>query len=216
MAETTEELAYRLRTSIEAHPMAPPTPYGVISWLKRELEKEGLEVSVNTVHKWYHGASRPRPDNIRILAKVLKVDELWLAMGKKPDLAMTKSEPGAISASAANLLLAGIIEAEGGKATFITNGDAALSVNIQGEAREVVAVLGQKSEDSKDVSFIVPEPTKGRDVIGLVQADPGKYTVAFNLTNLTNTPRENFGGFSVVKIAKADVVPISKMQNFAA
>jgi hypothetical protein len=64
--KTTEDFAYGLNQSVAAHPLAPPTSFGRVTWLKRQLQAySGETISLNTVHRWLTGASRPREDRIR-------------------------------------------------------------------------------------------------------------------------------------------------------
>ncbi len=70
--KTAIEFGERLSQAVEAYPSAPTTAHGRLSWLQRELKKHGgVKVSVNMVHTWMHGLSRPRDDNLRALARLL-------------------------------------------------------------------------------------------------------------------------------------------------
>jgi len=84
--QTTCEFGRRLQQALDASPHVVPMSHGRLSWLKREREKIGVSVSVsvNTLHKWVHGVSRPREDTIRALARLLRVDDIWLAPGQTP------------------------------------------------------------------------------------------------------------------------------------
>jgi len=196
--ETTQEFSFRLTQAVEASPLAPPTPHGRLSWLQRELERGGTKVSVNTVHKWCHGLSRPREDKIRALAKTLKVDEVWLALGRKPVDAHRQSDANMSKAKGAVLLLAGLIEVHGGKVTFPANSESTphLWANINGEQFGVIAVTPQ-GQDGAKVSFIVPEPVGPHRVLAVVNT--GK-SLSATLFDLTDVPRQSLGGFSVVTL----------------
>ena len=129
--ETTEEFAHRFGRAVEGHPLAPPTPHGRQRWVLEKLENEaGLTVSPNTMSKWFHGTARPRPDNIRKIARVLKVDEVWLAMGQKPADQMSATMGQAESAKGAVLLVAGLVEMAGGRVTFGAKNDKAADLQI--------------------------------------------------------------------------------------
>lgn len=65
-----------------------------------------------------HGLSRPREDNVRALAKLLQVDEVWLTLGRKPSASAEQVAAEATRASGAVLLVAGLIEVNGGRVTF--------------------------------------------------------------------------------------------------
>ncbi|MDF0602895.1 hypothetical protein P1J78_19305 [Psychromarinibacter sp. C21-152] len=195
---TTEEFGLRLTQALEASPHAPPTPHGRLSWLKRELEKHGTKVSVNTVHKWCHGASRPREDNVRALSRLLKVDEVWLALGRKPVESPKHSADSAAKAKGAVLMLAGLIEVAGGRVTFPSEGEGTphLWANLNSEQFGVIVVTPQSREGSQ-VSFVVPEPVGPHKVLAVV-SEPGSMQV--QVVDLTDVQRQSFGGFSVVSL----------------
>ena len=78
----------------------------------------GLRVSPNTMSKWFSGQARPRPDNIRKIAQVLSIDEVWLSMGKKPAEFRETDCSHAGNAWGVVLLVGGLIEMAGGRVTF--------------------------------------------------------------------------------------------------
>lgn len=201
--DTTAEFSHRLVQAMEGHPRAPM--YGHQAWLRNLLKEAGLEVSANSVHKWARGTARPRRDAVRVLARVLAVDEVWLAMGsKKVDDTDLKEQAG--SRSAATLLLAGLIELSGGKVAFPAPTDEGVSLwaNIGSARIGIVAVVPQAK--GKLLSFIVPDPIgDNRLVAVLVDAhSPGACdaTRCVDLLDLTDLPRKDLGGFSVVQVER--------------
>ena len=194
--ETTKEFAFRLNQALDGSLLAPTESYGRLTWLKRELEaRTGLAVSVNTVHKWVHGMSRPREDNIRQIANVLKVDSLWLSMGHMPDMATARpARESAAQAQGATLLAAGLIEMSGGRVTFEAE-RATLHVNLSGKQFDLLAVAPQAG--SGPLAFIVPEPIGAALVLGVLLAK-SRAGVAVKLLDLTTAKRQRLGGFSVV------------------
>lgn len=78
----TRERAFakRLDKALEMHPRAP-NGYGRNSWLMRELTHANVTVSLETIRKWLAGEAMPRRPKMAALAKTLRVDESWLAMG---------------------------------------------------------------------------------------------------------------------------------------
>lgn len=81
----TREKAFarRLDKALSAHPRSPAA-YGRNTWLLRELSHQNVNVSNETIRKWLAGESMPRRDKMAALAKTLRVDETWLAMGVQP------------------------------------------------------------------------------------------------------------------------------------
>lgn len=78
----TREKAFarRLTKALDDHARCPEE-YGRGAWLKRELTHFNVNVSDETISKWLRGATMPRRDKMAALAKLLRVDETWLAMG---------------------------------------------------------------------------------------------------------------------------------------
>jgi len=78
----TRERAFakRLEQALNDHPRCPEG-YGRNTWLMRELTHENVTVSLETVRKWLSGETMPRRAKMTALAKILHVDETWLAMG---------------------------------------------------------------------------------------------------------------------------------------
>ncbi|AWY09504.1 HTH-domain containing protein [Ruegeria phage vB_RpoS-V16] len=205
MQETTQEFSARLRRAIEGHPLAPPTPYGQQAWLLEKLTKEtSLRVSRNAMSKWFNGQAKPRSDSIRQIAQVLKVDEVWLALGRKPTVKVDTPENAARS-RAVVLVLAGLIESGGGRVTF-PGPDAApvdLQVNFGGQSLGLVVVALAANGDK--YSAVVNEPTGDARVLALCIGKPDAgclSTACVEVYDITDLPRQKFGGFSVVEFER--------------
>jgi len=202
--DTTIEFGQRLERAVDGHPLAPPTPYGRQAWLLEKLRKEtGLDVSANTISKWFSGSARPRPDNIRKIAQVLRVDEVWLALGRKPT-DRPEGVPEVEKARGAASVLAGLIEMSGGRISY-PKADAApvdLHATVQGNSFDVIAA--SPTVDGDTFSFVVNEPARDARILAVVlAAAPGgenQPTVGIHLYDLTDAPRPTFGGFSVLQV----------------
>jgi transcriptional regulator with XRE-family HTH domain len=212
--DTTIEFSKRFESAVDGHPLAPPSPYGRQAWVLEKLRKEvGLEVSPNTMSKWFNGTARPRADNIRKIAQVLQVDEVWLALGRKPS-EQAAAPGGAERARGAVLLLAGLIEVEGGRVSFAAADEAPvdLHVNLNGESFDVVVATPKESDH--DFACIVNEPTGESRVIAVAAksttAAKGKAkakaspAICFDLYDLTHAERKRFGGFSVIEMTRGE------------
>lgn len=75
--------AQRLSKALDDHPRCPEG-YGRNTWLMRELAHQSVNVSLETIRKWLAGETMPRRLRMAALAKTLRVDETWLAMGTQP------------------------------------------------------------------------------------------------------------------------------------
>lgn len=205
MQETTQEFSSRLRRAIEGHPLAPPTPYGQQAWLLEKLNKEAnVEVSRNAMSKWFNGQARPRSDNIRKIAQVLKVDEVWLSLGRKPTV-KSETPENAAKLRGSTLLLAGLIEAKGGRVTFPGPDHAPvdLTVNIAGRSLDLIVVT--LTESGGKYSAVVNEPTGDARVVavGVNQfTENCPTTMCVEVYDLTDVPRQKFGGFSVLELER--------------
>lgn len=85
MKQDTVNVAFakRLSGAMDAHPRCPEG-HGRNTWLKGALEEVGVNVSLETIRKWLSGEALPRRPKIAALAKALRIDETWLAMGAQP------------------------------------------------------------------------------------------------------------------------------------
>jgi len=198
--ETTENFGHRLKQAVEVNPHAPASVHGRQSWLRDRLRKEkGITVSANTVHKWMNGASMPRGDNLRAVSEVLEVDEVWLTLGRKP-VEKTVSAAAQATGSAKATILAGLIEAAGGRVTFNLSSDSPedLSVNIDGEHMKIIVAAPQR--DKKNVSFILPAlPSDARVIAVFLRRGDDYASAVIDLFDLTDVERKMFGGFSVLE-----------------
>ena len=201
--ETTAEFGFRLNQAIEAHPLSPPTPFGRQKWLIDKLATEtGLEVSANTMHKWVNGTARPREDSVRKLARVLAVDEIWLAMGKRPgdQVGVSESAKAPASAPAHVMVLAGLIEMGGGRVTF-PEGDsdtASMRANIGGKSIGVITVTGNARNGQ--VTYLVPEPAMDCRIVAVTSRACDGASVCVDVLDLTDVPRQHLGGYSIITV----------------
>lgn len=201
--ETSLEFGERLRQAVEGHPLAPPTPFGRQKWLQDKLQRESsLAVSANAVHKWMHGASRPRADTIRKLAKVLSVDDVWLSQGRRPVIDPAVARVEAVKGHGATLILAGLVEIWGGRVAFPGDKDETTSLWVDlGSGRRGITVVPGQTQGAT-ISYIVPEPVGANRVIAVnvhTTTETACGSGTFELLDITDAPRKNFGVFSVVQ-----------------
>lgn len=112
------DLARRLKQACEGNPDVSPLNHGRLGWFTHHLEREGVEVTQETVRKWFAGESRPRHKPMAALAKILKVDEFWLGSGKAPEFSDTqRRQHNAIAGGVVNVV-AGFIQMDGGHPAF--------------------------------------------------------------------------------------------------
>lgn len=75
------EFVRRLTDACDRSSLVPPPNAG-----RQVFIAQRLSVSNESVNKWFKGTSMPRPQKMKELAKLLGVDEAWLALGITPEL----------------------------------------------------------------------------------------------------------------------------------
>jgi len=152
--------------------------------------------------KWFAGEAKPRNDNVQKLAKVLSVDEVWLNLGRRPTQKARIVQEKATSASGAVLLVAGLVEMNGGRFSFPGEDDAwDLSVNMGGTRfTALVQVANVRDEDT--YTCVVPEPVGSSRILMVIQERGPEVTgtVCVNVLDVTNVERQSLGGYSVVTL----------------
>lgn len=202
--DTTIEFSKRFAQAVEAHPLSPVSPHGRQRWMLDKLKTEtGVVVSPNTMSKWFNGSARPRTDNIRHLARILGVDEVWLAMGKKPVERPEQARVRAANTSGAALLVAGLVEVNGGRVTFPAGSETYdLHINVNGSQFSAVVVTGRSTGDT--LECIVPEPVGESRILVVVpqKAKTNDCPSCVSVLDATDAPRQGLGGYSVISICQ--------------
>jgi len=202
LQETTREFARRLETAVEGHPLAPRTPFGRQTWLREKLAKEAdLKLSPNTLHKWFTGVSRPREDNIRKVAQVLSVDELWLSMGQRPGSSDAEPSEAAKLASGITLVVAGLAECKGWRVSYPKSHQEGPNLYIDYGKGPVPIIIASSRRNGKEITYVVPEPAGDALIlaVSLGIAEESSHSATIDAIDLTRAQRQHFGGFSVIQ-----------------
>lgn len=179
-ARRDRSFALRLQKACDDNPRVPAYNHGRQAWVRTQLvERFGMNVSNETVSKWFTGVARPRPDKIKIIAKLLETDEAWLALGVSSELEPRERKIRNAMADGAVNVLAGFIQMCGGHPAFPEDdGTAArpgapidLYAIIKGAHYAIHVVLAQPVEAGK-VRFAVPYGYEDRVIIGVVRREP--------------------------------------------
>ncbi|MBU2890980.1 helix-turn-helix domain-containing protein [Celeribacter halophilus] len=179
---THPDFAERMQQACDGNPDVPPPNYGRLGWFVKQLDERcGLNVTVETVRKWFAGESRPRPKMIAGLSLVLGVDEAWLSLGQQPEISDKVVRKHTLANGGAVNVVAGFIQLHGGHPAFPTEGDKRaeddkvdLYAIIKGAQYAFhIAVAGPKG-------FIVPTAAEKTVVIGFEL----KENFDFNLVEL--------------------------------
>ena len=118
------EFAHRLNQACEGNSLVPSLHYGRLGWFKTELERKyGIEVTNETVRKWFVGETRPKPKAIAALAEMLKQDVAWLSTGVSSVIPQAQAKTRNAMANGATNVVAGLIQMAGFHPAFPTADD---------------------------------------------------------------------------------------------
>lgn len=202
MTETTAGFQRRLLDAVAGHPDVPTKQFGRQRWLIDRLASVAdLQVTPNTVHKWFKGQSAPRHDHMRALAKTLSVDEAWLALGTRPLLDVSTGQRMRRDVSASAAVLTGAFQMSGWQAGIPQSKDQVYDLVVIGDAGIVEIELISQVYEGSEVVYHVKEPVQGRKLIelSLNSEDPnGNVSISFTLRDFSNVPRKSFGGYSLI------------------
>lgn len=117
------QFAQRATSAADANPKVPPMNHGRLGWIVARLAEDGHQATIETVRKWLAGETIPRQKKMASFAKILGVDESWLALGHEPELpTKTVRARNALASGAVNLVV-GVIQIAGGNPAFPSDGD---------------------------------------------------------------------------------------------
>ncbi|WP_425962569.1 helix-turn-helix domain-containing protein [Rhizobium nepotum] len=142
------DFAKRLGQACENHPHAPHS-HGRQIWLKNQIEELFNEVvSREAVRKWFSGEAKPKPKMMSLVARVLSVDEAWLALGVSPNTSNAeKRKKSALATGVANLVAAQIQLAQGSIAFPEDDSTFDLYAIVKGQQQTLSVRLGETSAD---------------------------------------------------------------------
>jgi transcriptional regulator with XRE-family HTH domain len=212
------EFGKRLERACDGNPDVPPLNHGRLGWFVEQLTKHNVDVSVETVRKWFAGETRPRHRPMTALAQILKVDELWLSSGKAPEFTESQRRQNNVVAGGAVNVVAGFIQMDGGHPAFPLDNDQDALNNkihlysiIRGASYRfhIVTALGE----GEDRHFVVPHDARNTIILGLVPGDKPFsvtiYELPWEMIEEAGSRRSN--GFDV----KLDGPAWRKIKSFA-
>lgn len=207
------EFARRVQRAMDSNPEIPPPNYGRLPWFVRAFEnKFDVTVTPETVRKWLEGISVPRPENRKMLAEILGVDEGWLVVGGG-DVSVDRKERRLRNAEVdgAVNLVAGLIQMDGGSPAFpgaSARDSARDGVDLYAVIRGAhyafnvtMAMLVAEGE------WRVPVPSTREDLMVLALVRTGEF--AFDILEVDEDAIAQHGTFA----SGAVVVPIRRRQG---
>ncbi len=215
-----KSFAQRLNTACDGHPHIPSYGQGRQTWIK-----EQLDVSHEAVRKWFTAESRPRPEKMKALARVLEVDEAWLALGITPDLTPVEQKVRNAEAEEAVNVVTGLLQMNGSRCAFPSEKDPNAGYvdvySIQRGVQLAIHVSLAKVVAAGQLKFVIPKEYEYCRVIGVVHARPNRV----HLLNMTHDMIDKYktrkGGFFEIIVTYKDGVYSScqdqwvKIESFA-
>lgn len=198
------EFARRLEQACDGNPDVPPINYGRLVWFAdRIVGPSGKNISNETVRKYFAGEVMPRPKQMSQLAKILKVDESWLALGAHPGLTEREKKVRNATADGVVNLVAGMVRMFGGNPAFPAADDKFAKENcvdlyaiIRGAQYAMHIVLFD--EDGKAT---IPAQAKDAFILG-VEHTGGTNFRLYDLTGFEEVANRKSGAFEVTTDAR--------------
>ncbi|MCP8896647.1 hypothetical protein KYK29_17105 [Shinella daejeonensis] len=153
-----------------------PADKGRSTWIMQQMKMNGINVSLQTAYRWYHGRGRPRNQKLLMLAKVLGVDSAWLANGDIPELDFAEKKHFNAAADASVNVVMGFVQMAGWQCAFPEeddpNRDAVHFYSIiKGKQHRFHVSYGLKEDDGSYV-FSAPVAHEKCTVVGLIETKP--------------------------------------------
>lgn len=171
------DFARRLEIACDNSDHVPDHNFGRQTYIATELHKRfDVKVSRETARKWFAGEARPRPDKMRALAALLKVDEAWLALGMRAD-AQTGGhhKPRSSITDGVVHLVIGMLSLNGASCAFPEQHDPRAKnlhfyAIIAGRLAGVYVSLGEQVRNG--FKFTIPEDCENTLVVGVIKRSP--------------------------------------------
>ena len=209
------EFAKRLLATLEAHPDVPGKHFGQQLWLRDNMAKrQNVDVTKETIRKWVTGEAQPKTDKMKALARLLEVDEAWLAFGVTPDLDFRDREKRNVSLAGAANVLMGFIQLEGNIIAFPGEKDSRKSfvdfyAIIKGAQYAVHTTLAQAIDGG--LRFVVPTTYDECTVIGVCRTTPTTCAFLELTSEIISQSKARKGGSIEIEVkAKGDDFFIGK------
>lgn len=156
------DFARRLKKACDDNPVIPEKGKGQQVWLAQKLD-----ITQEAVRKYFEGLNRPNPDKMKAIAKLLGVDESWLALGINPEMDGRQKRQYQNQAGAATYLMFGVFIANGYTCAFGKEGDEVVDFYaIKGGQQKAISVTTAR-ERSKAV-WLLPVKTSYEQTMNLV------------------------------------------------
>lgn len=197
------EFAKRLNQACDQSGVIPEYGHG-----RQVYVSKRLKVTQEAVRKWFNGLARPKVTKMQELARLLEVDEAWLALGVKPELDRKEKRAHADKVEGAVYTLFGLMNMAGGACAFPGQNDPRneyvdFYTILRGMQIAVHVSVGR--ETSKNVyQLIVPDQFRDVRCVGVIHLTGFNFHVIDLRTDLIDRHKQRKSGDYMLTISRKD------------
>jgi len=193
--------AKRLNEACDGHPHVPEYGHGRQEWVKKVLS-----ISSEAARRYFSGASRPKQDKMKKLAKALEVDEAWLSLGITPDLEPAEKRVRSAQVEGAVNAFMGVMQLNGANCAFPDDKDPRAEfvdfyAILRGKQTAFHIALAKKISDGQ-FKFVVPRDYDRCTVVGIVHTQPMVCTALLLPFDLIDKHKVRRGGYFEVTMSR--------------
>lgn len=171
-----QSFAQRLKTACDNHTIIPAYGHGRQVWIATRIK-----VSQEAVRKWFTGESVPRSAKVTALAKLLEVDEAWLALGVEPEQDRKEKSASAARSDGAIYAVFGMLTMAGAHCAFPGPKDSRREfvdfyVIMKGVPLSIHVCTGREATKN-EFEFILPNEYADVRCLGFVPGDGMRFRV---------------------------------------
>ena len=197
------DFARRMKIACDANKNIPPLKEGRLKWIKDAMGREGMELPLQTIFRYYHGEMRPRHPKLLVLSKVIGADPAWLSVGHAAETDVTDKRSHAATNKGVVNAVIGFFQLAGIACAFPENDDPfrtfvhfyAINKGVQHR----VHVAAVRQTDAK-FAFRAPNEHERCVVLGIIRRSPFALRV-FNMpSEVIAKHGQSSGGFITVEV----------------
>jgi hypothetical protein len=202
----------RLNKTVDMNPNVPPLGGGRLTYLREELARRGVEISLEAIRRWFSGLAVPRKEYVEILSEILRVDTSWLLEGENVSKRDALRQQNALADGAVNFV-AGLIQLSGGAIAFPNDSDRFVDVHaiINGHHYPIRVIVAEQT-DGGDMIFAVPAVHPQVVHVGVVPKARMRHDL-YLITELAIDAATDGGAVARVSLGDEGVCQISSFER---
>jgi len=210
--------AERMQFECDKNRSIPPLHHGRLKWFVDQFKaRYNQVVTQETIRKWLNGEALPRTESMRHLAKILEVDDAYLAFGRDSGVTQKEQKIRDATADGAVNVVAGLIQMTGGNPAFPDKDDDRanrdkidLYAIIRGAQYAINVVVSERVGDRW--KFYVPAASLNAVVLGIIPTSNFCFKILeLDFENIEKFGELKAGGFHVY----ADSADWSEITTFS-